>query len=79
MPAPLRELPSGTVVVVSRAAYTIAAGRAFRWTERGYEPPETIRDADGMLTPPSTFMALRGGYRPVHGTLTAFAIEAAPS
>jgi hypothetical protein len=29
MPAPLRELPSGAVVVASGAAYTIAAGRAF--------------------------------------------------
>jgi hypothetical protein len=72
MPAPLRELPSGTVVVVSGAAYTIAAGSAFRWTECGYEPPEAIHDADSLLTPPSTFMALRVGYRPVlHPTLAA--------
>jgi hypothetical protein len=80
MPAPLRELPSGTVVVVSGAAYTIAAGSAFRWTECGYEPPEAIHDADSLLTPPSTLMALRAGYRPVlHPTLAAFAAGAAPS
>jgi hypothetical protein len=80
MPAPFRELPSGTVVVASGAAYTIAAGSAFRWTERGYEPPEAIHDADSLLTPPSTFMALLAGYRPVlHPTLAAFAAGAAPS
>jgi hypothetical protein len=80
MPAPLRDLPSGTVVVVSGAAYTIAAGRAFRWTECGYEPPAAIHDGDSLLTPPSTFMALRAGYRPVlHPTLAAFAAKATPS
>jgi hypothetical protein len=80
MPAPLRELPSGAVVVVSGAAYTIAAGHAFRWTECGYERPEAIHDADSLLTPPSTFMALRAGYRPIlHPTLAAFAAEAVPS
>jgi hypothetical protein len=80
MPAPLRELPSGTVVAVSGAAYTIAAGRAFRWTECGYEPPEAIHDADSLLTPPSTFMTLRAGYRPIlHPTLAAFAAGATPS
>jgi hypothetical protein len=80
MPAPLRELPNGTVVVVSGAAYTIAAGRAFRWTECGYEPPEAIHDADSLLTLPSIFMALRAGYRPVlHPTLAAFAAGATPS
>jgi hypothetical protein len=80
MPAPLRDLPSGTVVVLSGAAYTIAGGTAFRWTERGYEPPEAIRHADSLLTPPSTFMALRAGYRPVlHPTLAAFAAGATPS
>ena len=79
MPAPLRDLPSGTVVVVSGAAYTIAAGRAFRWTECGYEPPQAIHDADSLLTPPSTFMALRAGYRPIlHPTLAAFAAGATP-
>jgi hypothetical protein len=78
--APHRDLPSGTVVVVSGAAYTIAGGSAFRWTEHGYEPPEAIRDADRLLTPPSTLMALRAGYRPVlHPTLAAFAAGATPS
>ena len=48
--------------------------------ERGYEPPEEVRHSDGLLTPPSTFMALRAGYRPVlHPTLAAFAAGAAPS
>ena len=70
MPGPLRELPDGAVIAVSGSAYTVAAGQAFRWTEQGYEPPKEICRADGLLTPPSTLMALRAGYRPVlHPTL----------
>ncbi|WFU12310.1 hypothetical protein QA646_20555 (plasmid) [Rhizobium sp. CB3090] len=62
---PLSELPNGTVVVASGSAFTIAGGRAFRWAEHGYEPPQELVHAEGMLTPPSTFMALRAGYRPI--------------
>jgi hypothetical protein len=65
IPERLSELPDGTVVVVSGSAYVIADGRAFRWTEHGYEPPQELTHAEGMLTPPSTFMALRAGYRPI--------------
>ena len=65
LPGPLSELPDGTVILASGAACTIAAGRAFRWTEHGYEPPQKLIHAEGMLTPPSTFMALRAGYRPI--------------
>jgi hypothetical protein len=39
-----------------------------------------LGDADSLLTPPSTFMALRAGYRPIlHPTLAAFAARATPS
>jgi len=70
IPGPLREVPDGAVIAVSGSAYTVAGGRAWRWTAHGYERPQEIRQADGLLTPPSTFMALRAGYRPVlHPTL----------
>jgi hypothetical protein len=70
VPAPLTELPDGAVIVASGAAYTVAGGRAFRWTERGYEPPQKIARADGLLTPPSTLKALQAGYRPIiHPTI----------
>jgi hypothetical protein len=65
MPTPLTELPDGAVIVESGAAYTVAGGQAFRWTEHGYEPPQKISRADGLLTPPSTLKALQAGYRPV--------------
>lgn len=65
VPAPLPKLPDGAVVVIAEAAYTIVAGLAFRWTEEGYAPPLAIRHADGLLTPPTTLMALRAGYRPI--------------
>ena len=73
VPAPLSELPDGAVVVASGAAYTVAGGRGFRWSERGYLPPRKIGRADGMLTPPSTLMALHSGYRPVlHPTIDMY-------
>lgn len=65
IPGPLSELPDGAVIVASGRAFTFAKGQAFRWTEGGYEAPQQIRCADGLLTPPSTFMALRAGYPPV--------------
>jgi len=65
MAEPLSELPNGTIIVASGSAYTVAWGQAFRWTEHGYEAPRKILYADGLLTPPSTVMALRAGYRPV--------------
>ena len=65
LPGPLPGLPDGAVVVAAGAAYTIAAGQAFRWTEEGYELAQSIHHTDGLLTPLSTFAALRAGYRPV--------------
>jgi hypothetical protein len=72
IPGPLSELPDGAVVAMSGSAFTVSGGQAFRWTEHGYEPPQRIPRADGLLTPPSTFMTLRAGYRPVlHPTVEA--------
>jgi hypothetical protein len=61
---PVDELPDGTVIAAAGEAYTIARGCAFRWSERGYEAMPTIPPADWLLTPPSTLLALRAGYRP---------------
>ncbi len=66
IPGPLCDLPDGAVIAASGSAFTIASGQqAFRWTEHGYEAPRKLRRADGMLTPPSSFMALCAGYRPI--------------
>ena len=59
------ELPDGAVVAAAGDAYTIARGRAFRWTAQGYEAAVKIPRADGLLTPPSTLRAISAGYRPV--------------
>jgi hypothetical protein len=76
IPGPLSELPDGAVIAASGSAFTIAGGRAFHWTEQGYAAPQEIRRADGLLTPPSTFAALRAGYRPVlHPTLELLRCE----
>lgn len=59
------ELPDGAVIVADGAAYTLARGNAFRWTEEGYQSAKEMPRADGLLTPPSTLLAMRAGYRPV--------------
>jgi hypothetical protein len=59
------ELPDGAVIAAAGEAYTIARGRAFRWTAHGYGPVTAIPRADGLLTPPSTLGAISAGYRPV--------------
>ncbi len=48
-----------------KQAFTIVNGRAFRWTDEGYSPPVEMHNANWLLTPPSTLMALKAGYRPV--------------
>ena len=62
---PVAELPDGAVIVAAGEAYTIAHGRAFLWSEQGYQAARQICRADGLLTPPSTLLAIRAGYRPV--------------
>jgi hypothetical protein len=59
------ELPDGTVIAAAGEAYTLAHGRAFRWTAHGYAGPVEMPRANAVLTPPSTLGALRAGYRPV--------------
>ena len=53
------------VVAAAGEAYTIARGRAFRWSEQGYQPARQMPLADGLLTPPSTLLAIHVGYRPL--------------
>jgi len=67
LPCALEELPDGAVIAAAGEAYTIAGGRAFRWTDRGYAAAAApkIPRAEGLLTPPSTLGTIRAGYRPV--------------
>ena len=72
IPGPVAELPEGTVIAAGGEAYTIVQGRSFRWSERGYQLERQIPRADGLLTPPSTLLAIRAGYRPaLHPDLEA--------
>jgi hypothetical protein len=73
IPAPVLALPDGAVVVAARSAFTISSGLAHRWTNEGYDPPVPLYRADGLVTLPSTLMALGAGYRSVlHPSITAF-------
>ena len=65
IPGSIDELPDGAVIAAAGEAYTIARGRAFRWSEQGYQPARQMPLADGLLTPPSTLLAMRVGYRPL--------------
>jgi hypothetical protein len=62
---PLAELPDGAIVAIGKEAYTLRAGLAHRWTNAGYAPPQRLASADWLVTPPSTVMAFRAGYRPI--------------
>ena len=72
MPGPVGELPDGAVIAAGGEAYTIARGQAFHWSAQGYEANPEIPRVDGLLTPPTTLLAIRAGYRPVlHPTLVS--------
>jgi hypothetical protein len=72
IPAPVPALPDGAVIVAAGSAFTLSSGLAHRWTIEGYAPPVALHAADGLLTPPSTLMALGAGYQPVlHPSITA--------
>jgi hypothetical protein len=64
IPGPLAELPIGAMVAAAGSAFMLRSGQAYRWTNEGYASPERLEDADGLLTPPSTLLALGAGYRP---------------
>ena len=71
IPGPISTLPDGAMVVAAGSAFTLRSGQAHRWTIQGYAPPERLHEADGLLTPPSTLMALKSGYRPaLHPSIT---------
>ena len=61
----IAELPDRTIVCRADEAFTMVKGKAFRWTDTGYDPPETILHADSPITPPSSVMALQARYRAV--------------
>jgi hypothetical protein len=64
IPGPLAAFHDGAMVVAAGSAFTLYLGQAHRWTNEGYAPPQRLHYVDGLLTPPSTLMALRSGYRP---------------
>ncbi len=67
----LDDLPDGAVVAVDNEAYTLRGGFAYRWTSKAYAGPKILHNADWLLTPPSTVMALLAGYQPVlHPSIT---------
>ena len=50
IPGPIGELPDGTVIAAVGEAYTIVQGRAFRWSEQGYQAARQLPRADALLT-----------------------------
>lgn len=58
------DLPDGAMVLQQGAPYLVRAGRAYRWNFSGYGPPTPLGAAPLLVTPPSTVMVLKAGYRP---------------
>ena len=65
LPAPLGELPDGTMVQEENESYLIARGQVLRWSPAGYRRAPRALSSAMLLTPPSTLRALSAGYRPV--------------
>jgi hypothetical protein len=70
-PAPLAELPEGTMVDLDGAPFLLYRGRLLAWTPGGYldrQQPEPAA-AVTVITPRATVAVLAAGYRPlVHPT-----------
>ena len=73
-PAPLPELPEGTMVDLAGAPFLVYGGSLLAWTPGGYlggqarEPASTVT----VITPRATVAVLAAGYRPVvHPTAAA--------
>src|SRR5215470_5389992 len=64
---PVAELPDGAVIIAAGEAYTIAHGRAFRWSEQGYQAARQLSRADG-LADPTIDVARDSGWLPVSVT-----------
>lgn len=62
--APLRKLPDGAMVAAGSHAFLVVGGVPLLWSPAGYRRTDEAPEPDGLLTPPSTVAALRGGYRP---------------
>ena len=73
---PFADLPDGAAVVHDDAAFVIVKGRAYRWSEDGYDFAPHLSHADGLLTPPSTLRAMCAGYRPLlHPTVERYRLD----
>ncbi len=64
LPIPPVQMPDGVMLTDANEAYVIVKGRPLRWTFDGYEAAALPAGELMMLTPPSTFGALKTGYRP---------------
>jgi hypothetical protein len=65
LPAPLKELPDGAMVLHGTESYLMLQGRPLLWSLAGYRAPQDAIEGALLLTPPSTLRAFSAGYRPV--------------
>jgi hypothetical protein len=65
LPAPIGQLPDGTMVAFDGESYVVARGRPLRWSFEGYHRVDMDEAAAMLLTPPSTLRALGAGYKPL--------------
>jgi hypothetical protein len=72
--ARLGDLPDGAMIARDREPYAVRSGKLLPWSFAGYRAPEPLdpNAVADVLTPPSTVIALKGGYKPLWpGTLEA--------
>jgi hypothetical protein len=61
---PAAELPDGAMIFQNDAPHLIVQGLVRPWSMDGYGDPMAPEIGAQLITPPSTLMALRAGYRP---------------
>src|SRR3984957_19901346 len=65
LPAPIKQLPDGAMILLGGESYVVANGELMRWSFDGYRPTHVNGSAAMLLTPPSTLRALGSGYQPL--------------
>jgi hypothetical protein len=63
LPCAIEDLPDGVMVAAEAESYLILRGKPLQWSFDGYRSVDHAPRDARLLTPPSTLLTLRAGYR----------------
>ena len=58
-----RDLPSGTMITKTEAAYLVFGQKLLQWSSSGYRPAKPLEAGFMLLTPPSSVSAMANGFQ----------------